>query len=211
MLRNGSINLFASSRIQYGMMYGLPLQPMRAMTFASDAGDADAELVAAAVAGSLAAFETLYRRHAPRVHGALLRLCGYDRACAEDLLQEAFLKAWRALPSFRGHSAFATWIYRIAVNEALALLRVRQPAQDAEALDASLAAADAAMCPAERGELERAVAALPPRARSVLVLHDIEGWTHEEIAQALGLATGSCKAHLHRARAMLRARLESPP
>ena len=193
------------------MMDGYPQSAMRAMTQAREPADADAPLARAAAAGSLTAFETLYRRHAPRVHGTLLRLCGYDRACAEDQLQEAFLKAWRALPSFRGHSAFATWIYRIAVNEALALLRVRQSAPDAGALDDSLAAADAAMCPAERSELERAVAALPPRARSVLVLHDIEGWTHQEIARALGLASGSCKAHLHRARAMLRARLESPP
>ena len=189
------------------MMDGYPQSAMRAMTQAREPADADAPLARAAAAGSLTAFEALYRRHAPRVHGVLLRLCGYDRGRAEDCTQEAFLAAWRALPAFRGDSAFGTWIHRIAVHAALAALRARA-AHDGAAAPDEEPSAPPAVCPAERGELERAVAALPPRARSVLVLHDIEGWTHGEIAQALGLAPGSCKAHLHRARAMLRARLE---
>jgi RNA polymerase sigma-70 factor (ECF subfamily) len=172
--------------------------------------DADAALVAAAMRGSVAAFEALYRRHAPRVFGVLLRLAGYDRARAEDLTQDAFLQAWRALPGFRGDSAFGTWLYRIAVNGALASVRAAGSRIETCA-DVDLAettAAQAVFCPVERSELQRAVAALPLRARSVLVLHDIEGWTHVEIARALDLAPGSCKAHLHRARALLRAQLE---
>ncbi|MHB1992191.1 RNA polymerase sigma factor [Metallibacterium scheffleri] len=171
--------------------------------------DADATLVAAATRGSVAAFETLYRRHAPRVFGVLLRLAGYDRARAEDLTQDAFLQAWRALSGFHGDSAFGTWLYRIAVNGALASVRAAGHRITTSSADDGVddAAADAGFCPVERSELQRAVASLPPRARSVLVLHDIEGWTHAEIARALDLAPGSCKAHLHRARALLRAQL----
>lgn len=172
--------------------------------------DADAALVAAAARGAVAAFEALYRRHAPRVLGVLLRLTGYDHARAEDLTQDAFLQAWRALPGFRGDSAFGTWLYRVAVNSALASVRAAgsriETCTDEDLAETT--AAQAVFCPLERGELERAVAGLPPRARSVLVLHDIEGWTHAEIALALDLAPGSCKAHLHRARALLRAQLE---
>lgn len=181
-----------------------------AMRPATAPDDADASLVAAAVRGSVAHFEVLYRRHAARVHGVLLRLCGYDAARAEDLTQDAFLLAWRSLPSFRGESAFGTWLYRIAVNRTLASLRAPATDGTGDTLDDSLQD-ETPFCPAERSELERAVAALPPRARSVLVLHDIEGWTHEEIARALSLAPGSCKAHLHRARSLLRARLEHTP
>ncbi len=169
--------------------------------------DADSDVVAAAVAGSRAAFATLYRRHAARVHGAVLRLCGYDPVQAEDVTQEAFMAAWRSLPSFRGDSAFATWLYRIAVNQALAALRTKAIVVADGCLDEEVPSEPAA-CPAERGELERAVAALPPRARSVLVLHDVEGWTHDDIGRSLGITAGACKAHLHRARALLRARLE---
>ena len=171
------------------------------------ASDADSEAVAAAAAGSRTAFATLYRRHAARVHGAVLRLCGYDPIQAEDVTQEAFLAAWRSLPSFRGDSAFATWLYRIAVNQALATLRAQAVAVAGGCVDEEVPF-EPAYCPAERSELERAVASLPPRARSVLVLHDVEGWTHDDIARSLGITAGACKAHLHRARAMLRARLE---
>lgn len=181
-----------------------------AMSPATAHDDADAALVAAAARGSVAHFESLYRRHSARVHGVVLRLCGYDVARAEDLTQDAFLQAWRKLPGFRGEAAFGTWLYRIAVNRALESLRAPTAVGVTLAIDDEVQG-EAPFCPAERGELERAVAALPPRARSVLVLHDIEGWTHDEIARALALAPGSCKAHLHRARAMLRSRLEDTP
>ena len=171
----------------------------------SPARDADAALVRRAVGGDMAAFELLYRRHAGRVHGTILRLVGMDRARAEELTQDAFVQAWRKLGSFRHESAFATWLHRLGVNIALMDLRIRR---DEEAMggDDLLAAAggEVPFCAAERGDLERAVAALPTRARAVLVLHDVEGFKHEEISTELGMAVGSSKAQLHRARGLLR-------
>ena len=167
--------------------------------------DADAALVRRALAGEVAAFEQLYRRHAGRVHGAILRLVGRDRARAEELTQDAFVQAWRKLGSFRFESTFATWLHRLGVNIALMDLRIRrdEDAMDDEALHAA-AGGEVPFCAAERGDLERAVAALPTRARAVLVLHDVEGYKHEEISAELGMAVGSSKAQLHRARGLLR-------
>ncbi|MBS0438455.1 MAG: sigma-70 family RNA polymerase sigma factor [Proteobacteria bacterium] len=167
--------------------------------------DADAALVRRAVAGEVAAFEQLYRRHAGRVHGAILRLVGRDRARAEELTQDAFVQAWRKLGSFRFESAFATWLHRLGVNIALMDLRIRrdEDATDDDALQAA-AGGEIPFCAAERGDLERAVAGLPTRARAVLVLHDVEGYKHEEISAELGMAVGSSKAQLHRARGLLR-------
>lgn len=173
--------------------------------------DDDAGLVQRAVAGETAAFEALYRRHVARVHGVLWRLSGMHAALAEELTQEAFLHAWQGLPGFRGDSAFSTWLHRLAVN--LALMRMRTPERE-ETVDPDtlvlLAGGAREFCAGERAELEQAVARLPPRARAVLVLHDIEGWRHQEIGAALGIASGSCKAHLHRARGLLRALLGEP-
>jgi RNA polymerase sigma-70 factor (ECF subfamily) len=165
----------------------------------------DNALVRRSIGGDAGAFEALYRAHVGRMHGAILRLVGMDRSRAEDLTQDAFVRAWQKLGSFRHESAFSTWLYRLGVNTALMDLRGRRDETGAD--DAVLEAAgggDVPFCAAERGDLERAVAALPPRARAVLVLHDIEGWKHEEIATELGMAVGSSKAHLHRARGLLR-------
>ncbi len=164
----------------------------------------DADLVRRATAGEVRAFETLYRRHAGRVHGAVWRLSGMNEARAEELTQEAFVRAWQKLGSFRFESAFTTWLHRLAVNVALMDLRSRDPedAVEDEVLDA-LAEPSRPFCAGERADLERAIAALPPRARAVLVLHDIEGWKHDEIGRELGMATGSSKAQLHRARGLL--------
>jgi RNA polymerase sigma-70 factor (ECF subfamily) len=166
---------------------------------------ADADLVRRAAAGDVRAFEALYRRHAGRVHGAVWRLSGMNEARAEELTQEAFVRAWQKLGSFRFESAFTTWLHRLAVNVALMDLRSRDP-EDTVGDEALEAAADPHLpfCAGERADLEQAVAKLPPRARAVLVLHDIEGWKHEEIGRELGMAVGSSKAHLHRARALLR-------
>ena len=167
-------------------------------------------LVRRAVAGDMQAFERLYRGHVGRVHGAILRLVGMDRGRAEELTQEAFVRAWQKLSSFRHESAFSTWLYRLGVNVALMDLRARRDAKEKETdvddLDV-VAGADVPFCAGERGDIERAVAELPPRARAVLVLHDVEGWKHEEIAAELGMAIGSSKAQLHRARGLLRSRL----
>lgn len=174
----------------------------------SSVRDADAALVRRAVSGDTAAFEQLYRRHVARVHGAILRLVGMDRARAEELTQDAFVQAWRKLAGFRFESAFATWLHRLGVNIALMDLRIRrdEDATDDEALHAA-AGGEVPFCAAERGDLERAVAALPTRARAVLVLHDVEGYKHEEISAELGMAVGSSKAQLHRARGLLRRKL----
>jgi RNA polymerase sigma-70 factor (ECF subfamily) len=168
-------------------------------------------LARSAAAGDTSAFEALYRRHAARVHGVVARLVGFDRARAEDLVQEAFVRAWQALPAYRFESAFGTWLHRLAVNTALMELRSRrsrpQADGDDEALERVGTPDSAGHATALSLDLERAVATLPPRARAVLVLYDVEGWKHEEIADALGMAVGSSKAQLHRARGLLRTRL----
>lgn len=165
----------------------------------------DGDLVRRAAAGEVSAFEQLYRRHAGRVHGAVWRLSGMNPARAEELTQEAFVRAWQKLGSFRFESAFSTWLHRLAVNVALMDLRRHNPEDSAD--DATLEAVSEpfhAFCAGERSDLENAVAELPPRARAVLVLHDIEGWKHEEIGRELGMAVGSSKAQLHRARGLLK-------
>jgi len=166
---------------------------------------ADTDLVRAATDGDTGAFEVLYRRHVGRIHGTVLRLVGYDHARAEDLVQDAFVRAWQKLGSFRHQSAFGTWLYRLAVNTALMALRSR--AADPVGLpgDENLPdTPDSPFCPVEREELERAIAVLPPRARAVFVLHDVEGWRHDDIAAELDMASGTSKAQLHHARRKLR-------
>jgi RNA polymerase sigma factor (sigma-70 family) len=171
----------------------------------------DDVLVRAAASGDVKAFEKLYRLHSRRVYGVVWQLCGGQVARAEDLVQDAFIRAWQALPGFRFQSAFSTWLHRLAVNTALMELRSRSGGQDLETDDAALewqASADSAgQQTRERIDLQRAVATLPERARAVIVLHDVEGWKHQEIAAELGIAVGSSKAHLHRARSLLRSRL----
>ena len=173
--------------------------------------DGDHALVRSASRGDVSAFESLYRRHVGRVHGVISRLVGYHGARAEDLTQEAFVRAWQALPAYRFESAFGTWLHRLAVNTALMELRARrtrpQGDGDDDALDQIGTPDSAGHATALSLDLERAVATLPPRARAVLVLHDVEGWKHGEIADALGMAVGSSKAQLHRARGLLRTRL----
>lgn len=184
---------------------GAPARP------AAAGDDPDAALARAAAGGDAAAFEVLYRRHAGRVHGTILRLVGWQQSRAEDLTQEAFVRAWRALPGYRFESAFTTWLHRLATTTALMELRSRRARpgfdDDEDALDAIGMQDSAGTTTALSIDLERAVATLPPRARAVLVLHDIEGWTHEAIGAELDMATGTSKAQLHRARKLLRARL----
>ena len=182
--------------VAISMNPGLPEAPTRCAVSA---------LVRRAATGDKHAFEQIYRDHVGRMHGAILRLVGMDRARAEDLTQVAFVRAWQKLSSFRNESAFSTWLYRLGINTALMDLRSRR---EHDVLDAaqleSIDLGEVPFCAAERGDLERAVSALPPRARAVLVLHDIEGWKHEEISVELGMAVGSSKAQLHRARGLLR-------
>ena len=192
----------------------LPMHP--AVTNPAPAGDAertiDNALVQRAADGDADAFEQLYRRHVRRVFGAVWRLAGGNRARAEELTQDAFVRAWQALPQFRFQSAFGTWLHRLAINTALMDLRSRTGAEDRETDDSALESMAAAGARAGLGmDLEKLVAKLPPRARAVLVLHDIEGWKHHEIAAELGMAVGSSKAQLHRARGLLRGWLGGDP
>lgn len=165
----------------------------------------DSDDVRAAAHGDRQAFQRLYRLHAGRIYGAIHRLAGYDHARAEDLTQDAFVRAWQKLPGFRHESAFGTWLYRLAMNVALMDLRARGANPVSMVDDDHLQdIGDTPFCAAEREELQRAIARLPPRARAVLVLHDIEGWKHEEIGSELEMAIGTSKAQLHRARRLLR-------
>jgi len=163
-------------------------------------------LVKRARDGDQEAFEQIYRQQVGRVHALCWRLTG-DADLAEELTQEAFVRAWRKLHLFDGRSALSTWLHRLTVNVVMADHRVhgvrrrRQLPLD-EARSEQLAkrgkASDIGL------DLERAIAMLPPRARSVFVLHDIEGYGHAEIAEMAGMAVGSSKAHLHRARELLK-------
>lgn len=176
--------------------------------------DEDSSDVRAAAAGDAGAFERLYRRHAARLHAVLWRLAGGVEARAEDWLQDAFVRAWQQLPGFRFESRFGTWLHRLAVNTALMQLRAQAARPEGRLDDGADTAAlegGGSDRPDLRHDLERAVARLPARARAVLVLHDIEGWQHHEIASALGTAVGTSKAQLHRARSLLRDFLEATP
>jgi RNA polymerase sigma-70 factor (ECF subfamily) len=170
--------------------------------------DSDHDLVRRAASGDKRAFEALYRANVRRIHGVIWRLVGGVDARAEELSQDTFVRAWQALPGFRQESAFSTWLHRLAVNTALMDIRGRA---GAEALETDDAALEFHASPSSRRDLrldlEKLVARLPPRARAVLVLHDVEGWKHQEIANELGMAVGSSKAQLHRARGLLRTML----
>ena len=165
------------------------------------------DLIQQARQGDPEALDALYRRHAPRVYSVVRRLTG-DDAQAEDAAQETWLRAIRALPDFRGQAMFSTWLHRIAVNCALYGRRKRERSRLRELpLVETLSAALQEPHPLLRMKLEEAIDSLPERMRRVLVLHDIEGYTHEEIGALLGVAAGTCKSQLFKARAKLRARL----
>ena len=184
---------------------------MRLTELKPPAADDDATLAGLARDGDARAFEQLYRRYSARVHAVCLRLAG-NRALAEECTQDAFVKAWESLRSFRGDSSFGTWVHRIAVNAVLERHRtqLRQAAwvtAGDEELMESVAGVEAE--PGHGLDLEQCIAELPPAARMVFVLFDVEGHSHEEIAGMTGLAVGTSKAHLHRARQILRARLDA--
>jgi RNA polymerase sigma-70 factor (ECF subfamily) len=151
------------------------------------------------------AYEKLYQLHAGRVFALCVRLCK-DRDMAEDLTQEAFVQAWRKLSSFRGDSAFGSWLYRIATNTALSYLRKQTPFVNS--LDISDVPEPAYReTNDEQIGLETAISELPDGARAVFVLYSLEGYTHDEISKLLGIAQGSSKAQLHRARQLLKRNL----
>jgi RNA polymerase sigma-70 factor, ECF subfamily len=164
-------------------------------------------LVQRACAGDTRAFERLYREHAGRVYGLCLRMTR-DVQLAEDCTQDTFINAWRALPKFETRSSLATWLHRIAVNVSLAKRRKSSPVEPvAEEEEEGMAAEWTLETPVEVEEIETAIGELPDGARDALVLHALYGYSHGEAAQMLGVAEGTCKAQLHRARKLLRERL----
>jgi RNA polymerase sigma-70 factor (ECF subfamily) len=170
--------------------------------------------VTRAARGDRHAFERLYHKHVDRIFSLCTRMVG-DRSRAEELTQDAFVRAWEKLNQFRGDSAFSTWLHRLAVNVVLndrQTERRRRDKQDDSIDDVdTMAHADVRPSPVPglSIDLERAIATLPPGARKVFVLHDVEGFTHDEIGDMLGVTAGGCKAQLHRARMLLREALNA--
>lgn len=165
--------------------------------------------IAAAVRGSQSAFAELYRRHVARIYGLCLRLTG-QRETAEDCVQETFVNAWRGLARFEARSAFSTWLHRIAVNTVMARRRLPAASFEVEVDDANPVEPSVAD-DAPPMDLEAAITTLPNGTRHVLVLVGLYGYSHEEAAAALGIAVGTSKTQLHRARRMLAARLDLSP
>lgn len=166
----------------------------------------DAHNVELAKRGDVKAFERLYRNNHGRVYGLCLRMVA-DRSLAEELAQDVFVRAWQKLATFRGESAFSSWLHRLAVNVVLSEQRTRRRRESR-----IVAVEDPAVHEKPRPigqvgagvDLENAMATLPAGARRIFVLHDVEGHSHREIADMTGLAVGTSKAHLHRARKLLR-------
>jgi RNA polymerase sigma-70 factor, ECF subfamily len=163
-------------------------------------------LVQRARSGDKRAFERLYREHVGRVYGLCLRMTR-DPQLAEDCTQDTFINAWRALGKFETRSSLATWLHRIAVNVSLAKRRKSGPVEPPPEEEEGVASEWALETPVEVHEIESAIDALPEGARDALVLHALYGYSHGEAAQMLGIAEGTCKAQLHRARGLLRERL----
>ena len=159
-----------------------------------------------AIQGDEAAMRALWARHAPRIDMVVRRLAGPDHDTAQDIAQEVWIQIFRALPTYRGDSQFATWAHRIAVNRTLnALRRTRRLAK----LEVDIDTEPLAVTPdTDRSfvmaSIEQAAARLSPGARTVFLLHDVEGYTHEEIATELGITAGGSKSQLFKARAKLR-------
>jgi RNA polymerase sigma-70 factor, ECF subfamily len=172
--------------------------------------DEAAGLVNRAQTGDAAAFERLYRQYAGRVYAVCLRITA-DRSAAEECTQDAFVRAWGALPRFRGDSSFSTWLMRISINVALRRLKLDRrhlrliKPDGAEMMDSLPALEDT---PEADIDMDQLISTLPAAARVVFVLHAIEGYSHEEIAELTGTAAGTSKAHVHRARQLLQARFK---
>ena len=171
-------------------------------------GTSEAADVALAAAGDQRAFERLYRLHVARIHSLARRMTGAE-GDADELTQDVFVRAWERLGTYRGEAAFGTWLHRLAVNvvlnwrrSAAAERRWIEAGADADLISRTRPGRPEAL------DLEGAVARLPAGARQVFVLHDVEGFKHEEIAAMMGVTAGTSKAQLHRARMLLRSWLE---
>lgn len=169
----------------------------------------DTEDVALAIAGDTRAFERLYRRHEVRIHTLCRRMVGPE--LCEDVMQDVFIRAWEKLELFKGKSQFGTWLYRLAINVCLARRekagkRRERFRQDEVALGRARSSRDQTD---HRMDLDRAIDALPARAKQVFLLHDVEGYKHREIGELLGIAPGTSKSQLHEARMALREQLRA--
>src|SRR5437868_9460150 len=167
----------------------------------------DTNDVALAASGDRRAFERLYRKHESRVFSLCARMSG-SSSKGEELTQDVFVRTWEKLPQFRGESAFTTWLHRLAVNVILNA-RKTEKRQDSRTEDSDVGDdrwMEAGRMPLhiERMDLQQAIAGLPAGARKVFVMHDVEGFKHEEIAELCGITAGGSKAQLHRARMLLR-------
>jgi RNA polymerase sigma-70 factor (ECF subfamily) len=189
------------------------VHPAAARTAAPATRQDELALVERCRRGDLGAFEELYRAHAGRLYSVALRLLG-NPADAEDLLQEIFLAAHRKLDTFRGESAVGTWLYRLATNLCLDHLRSRagRSRQVTDSLEGEREVFDTATSTlaeqtVTKMDLERALARLPEGCRAAFVLHDVEGLEHREVAEILGVAEGTSKSQVHKARLKLRAML----
>ncbi len=170
----------------------------------------DYELAQAASGGDVSAFEVLYERHNRRVYSLCLRMT-QNSSEAEDLAQEVFIQLFRKIGSFRGESAFTTWLHRLTVNQVLMHFRKRgvkmeQTTEDGETpIQVVLGTENPLQMPVvDRIALDKAISQLPPGYRTVFILHDVEGHEHEEIARMLGCSVGTSKSQLHKARMKLR-------
>lgn len=190
-------------RLEAGL--NLPPSPDNSLAHA----DSERADVALAAAGDSAAFERLYRQHVNRIHSLVRRMVGAE-GDADELAQDVFVRAWQRLSTFRGEAAFGTWLHRLAVN--LVLNWQKSASRGRKLFDSDDAMLEFApskkQSHEDRMDLEEALKRLPPGARQVLVLHDIEGFRHEEIATMLGVQAGTSKAQLHRARRLLRGYVE---
>jgi len=176
---------------------------------------ADLELARRCQKGDARAFEELYRQHAGRLYGLVLRMVGSAQE-ADDLLQEVFLHIHRKLGSFRGDSSLGTWLYRLGMNHCLDYLRGRQARMgratdslDEEGMAEPVAPAPVVPTAISRMDLERAIARLPEGCRAAFLLHDVEGFEHNEVARMLGVSEGTSKSQVHKARMKLRVMLST--
>jgi RNA polymerase sigma-70 factor (ECF subfamily) len=184
---------------------GVTAQATQAGPEAVAAGTAD---VSRAAAGDVRAFQQLYEGHVGRIHALARRMLGADEAA--EATQDAFVRAWEKLHTFRGEAAFGTWLYRLAINvflarRAKAAVRRQRHVEDETVLERQAAR------PAQtdlRMDFAVAIERLPEGARQIFVMFDVEGFRHEEIARALGISTGTSKAQLHRARMLMRRHLK---
>ena len=174
------------------------------LTLTSDDRNDEVLLITRVKQNDIQAFEQLYRLHSGRVYALCFRLVG-NRAQAEEFAQESFVRAWQKIRTFRGESSFASWLYRLTTNVVLGSLRKKQLKQvSLDEVSDSQNPADRRLDTGSIMDMEKAISKLPDGARTIFVLHDIEGYQHNEIAELTGLAIGTSKTQLHRARKLLK-------